>query len=248
MSTAALMGAIPDAEAVEKALMEFAQFDANGSGFIEEKELEGLERLVPSIKVVDMNKRDGKLDRTEWVHARLGCTIEAAHFAVQRSRDMLALAHRLEAEVASAMAKFGQLDKDGSGFIDAKEMDGLKKLFSMADLDIGVKDGKIDRAELFAGLFECSIEAASVAVDRWKLGQQLDATIVSDLKSFSQFDKNSNGFIEATELDGLKKLFTVDEIDVGVKDGKISRAEFIAALRNCYPKDAQAAIDRLNAA
>ena len=55
---------------------------------------------------------------------------------------------------------------------------------------------------------------------------------------------DGSGFIDATELAGLKKLYTLDELDVGIKDGQIGQVEFIAALHSCFPVEAQAAIDR----
>ena len=74
--------------------------------------------------------------------------------------------------------------------------------------------------------------------------KKLDDCIEAELQKFKQFDKDGSGFIDANELDGLKRLFTLQELDVGVKDGKVSLAEFIAAKHQCYPRDAQAAIDR----
>ena len=41
------------------------------------------------------------------------------------------------------------------------------------------------------------------------------------LRTFARFDKDGSGFIEANEMGSLKKFFTIDEVDVNVKDGKI---------------------------
>ena len=120
----------------------------------------------------------------------------------------------------------------------------LPQLFPMHEIDVHVKDGKIDRIEFFAALLRCSIPAAKVAVNKWMATKKLDDGIEADLKTFRQFDKDGSGFIEANELDGLKRLFTLEELDVGIKDGKVSMAEFMAAKYKCYPRDAQAAIDR----
>ena len=66
------------------------------------------------------------------------------------------------------------------------------------------------------------------------------------LKTFARFDKDGSGFIEANEMGSLKKFFSVDEVDVNVKDGRIDQIELLAALNKCSISEAQAAFDRFH--
>ena len=122
-------------------------------------------------------------------------------------------------------------------------MDGLKKLFSLNEVDVVTVDGKIDRVEFMAAIMKCSPAAADAAVKKWTFMKRLRANLDDAMAKFAKFDTDSSGFIEANELNGLKKLFDINEIDVGVRDGKIGRAEFFAALYDGYPSDAQIVID-----
>ena len=199
-------------------------------------------RVADIFRDIDVNA-DGKISRAEFVAAIHKVPYSMAKQLVDTHMDKQALATRLLSEVDDAMKKFNSFDKDSNGFIEANEMDGLKKLFRMSEVDVIEVDGKIDRVEFFSALMKCSPAAAQAAVQKWTFRQTLSQNLDEAMQKFATFDKDDNGWIEADELNGLKKLFTIDEIDVGIKDGKIGRAEFFAALYGGYPADAQAVID-----
>lgn len=228
--------------ALEETLRKFEQFDTNRNSYIDQSELDGLKKLF-SLEELDVGVVDGKVSRAEFVAAVHKVPYSLAKSLVDAHLDKQALAMRLLSEVDDAMKKFNTFDKDGNGFIEAHEMDGLKKLFQMSEVDVIEVDGKIDRVEFFSALMKCSPAAAQAAVQKWTFRQKLSDNLDAAMQKFAAFDKDDSGWIEANELNGLKKLFTIDEIDVGVKDGRIGRAEFFAALYGGYPADAQAVID-----
>ena len=93
-------------------------------------------------------------------------------------------------------------------------MDGLKKLFSLGEVDVVTVDGKIDRVEFMAAIMKCSPAAAEAAVKQWTFMQRLRANLDDAMAKFSKFDTDSSGFIEAKELGD-----STDEKTKGLTDG-----------------------------
>merc|ERR1711871_1358792 len=124
-------------------------------------------------------------------------------------------------------------------------MGSLKKFFSVDDVDVNVKDGRIDQVEVLAALNKCSIEEARAAYERYVSAPKVGSDQVEEmLKTFARFDKDGSGFIEANEMGSLKKFFSVDDVDVNVKDGRIDQIELLAALNRCSIEDAHEAFER----
>lgn len=114
---------------------------------------------------------DGKIDRSEFFAALLGCSAEASKAAV----DFYLTRKKLLENLSDAKAKFDSLDKDKSGFIEVNELGALKKLFNVTELDVGEKDGKIGIAEFFAALYDCHPADVKVAMERTSVAAKLNA-------------------------------------------------------------------------
>ena len=98
-----------------------------------------------------------------------------------------------DSQLEDTMRKFEQFDKDRSGYIEQNELDGLKSLFSMKELDVGVEDGRISRAEFVAGLHRLPYELAKSQVDghmdKLALAQRLQVEVQPIMEKFDAFDK-----------------------------------------------------------
>ena len=214
----------PDDEDVQNALLKFAQFDTDHNGFIEARELAGLKKLF-RVSEVDVGTRNGRVDRAEFLAFVFGCSQRVASDAVGRIMDRNALAKRLDKEVEDALAKFAKFDADNSGYIDGKEIDAIKKEFGLESGDLILTDGKMTRENFFAQLFDVSPKAASAAIARYTIKRDIGGKLSNVIKQFKHFDADGNGSIEEKELDGLKRMFSLQELDVGVKDGRIQLEE-----------------------
>lgn len=149
----------------------------------------------------------------------MGCTASAPAAVMNAATGPLCLT---DAQLDAALKKFEQFDADNSGFIEAKELDGLKRLFSMEQLDVGVQDGKVSEEELVAALYHAPHEVAKSALaaykDRRALAKRLQDEVGPAMAKFEQFDKDGSGSIDASEFDGLKKLFSFEGMD-SIKHG-----------------------------
>jgi hypothetical protein len=97
----------------------------------------------------------------------------------------------------------------------------------------------------------CSVAQAQQAFERYHYQQsrKLGSEQVEEmLRTFARFDKDGSGFIEANEMASLKKMFSIEEVDVNVKDGKIDQVELLAALNKCSLFEARLALDHYNGA
>ena len=74
-------------------------------------------------------------------------------------------------------------------------------------------------------------------------GPKTLAKVEEMLKMFAQFDKDNSGFIEASEMAALKNIFTIDEVDLNVADGKIDQIELLAALNKCSIEESRATLE-----
>lgn len=167
------------------------------------------------LKVFDVNK-DGKVSREEFGKGGRVSRLDPAE------REKL----------------FSRLDKDGSGFIDPKEMVSHRGRSPMEKADTD-KDGRISKEEFFN-----HPPFSKIPADR--LG-----------KMFERFDQNSDGFIDRKDGGpaGWRKgprgdkfpRLRMEELDTD-KSGTLSREEFHKSpgLKNLSEKDRNHAFQRLD--
>jgi len=161
-------------------------------------------------------------------------------------------------EVRNVLVIFRQFDADGSGAIDAGELQALCKVLmieaTVDEADIYTKDGKIDPQEFFAFYVGCTrAEAASAFVHHAQQFHALRAKgslktwtaqeVKDVLAVLKQFDADSSGFIDAAELQALCNVLgveaSVQEADIYKVDGKIDACEFFAWYAGCSREEAE---------
>ena len=110
-----------------------------------------------------------------------------------------------DVQLEETMRKFEQFDKDRSGYIEQHELDGLKKLFTLKKLDIGVVDGKVSRAEFVAAVHKVPYAVAKnlvgVHMDKLALAARLQAEVNVAMDKFNSFDKVRYGLKSARSRD-----------------------------------------------
>lgn len=152
-----------------------------------------------------------------------------------------------------------RFDKDGSGFINASELQSLCEATStqgrIQEADTLAKDGKIDSKEFFVWYTGCS---SAEAADTFTLHSSIFSSFAQKpfhqysgdevkavLKIMKDFDKDNSGYINARELKSLCEVLGVQakiqEVDTLVKDRKIDPKEFFVWYTGCSPDEAAVA-------